>query len=224
MEIKKSNTTEKYLPYYEIYDKVILKMLPFYIEMHKEIVSLINREKKDKFNICELGFGTGTLTYRALMTFPNANLLGIDTLPENIEKAKEKLQKFKGFNYKKEKIQDLRLDKKYDFFISSLAIHHLSDEEKQQFFKKVYELLNNKGRLITGDLVKSPDEKEWHKYLVNNMGKEGEYRWQVHKQNKEDKPSTIEEQLKWLKEAGFKNVQFTKKWFNFYVFYGEKKL
>ena len=55
------------------------------------------------------------------------------------------------------------------------------------------------------------------------MGKEGEHRWQVHKNNKEDKPSTLEDQIVWLNQAGFDKIEIINKWFNFYVFYGEKQ-
>jgi tRNA (cmo5U34)-methyltransferase len=213
---------KKYKAYYEIYDKVVLKMMPFYPEMHEEMIRLISRKLQDKMDILEPGFGTGTLTYLIFKKFPNAKLIGIDNSNENIEKAKQKLKNFQGFSYRLEDMKSVDLGQKFDIVISALAIHHLSGEEKRHYFANVYKILKLKGRLIIGDIVKSTDEESWHQYLIKAMGSEGEYRWQRHKNNPDDKLSSIDDQLKWLKKSGFTKVEITKKWFNFYVFYGEK--
>lgn len=209
-------------PYYEIYDQVVLKMLPFYAEMHSEIINLINRKRNDEFRIYEPGFGTGTLTARALNAFPMAQIFGVDNLKKNIKKAEEKMRRRKNFSCRLGDFKKIGLDEKYDYIISALAVHHLNGAEKKNFFKKSYKALNAGGKIIIGDIVKSKDEEQWHKYLIESMGAEGEYRWQKHKSNQGDKPSKIESQLKWLKAAGYKKVRYTKKWFNFYVFCGEK--
>lgn len=208
--------------YYDIYDNLVLKMLPFYPEMHNIMVDLINRPHKDELTILEPGFGTGTLTYLILNTFPKAQVVGIDNSNENIDKAKVKLKSFSNFSYHVTNIQDYHPNQKYDFVLSALAIHHLSDKEKKQYFSNIYQSINTGGRFIIGDIVKSEDENDWHDYLVKEMGDEGEYRWDKHKNSSEDKPSTLEDQLSWLKEVGFTKVEVVKKWFNFYVFYGEK--
>lgn len=224
LKLRKSKMSKsaKYQDYYNVYDKVVLKMLPFYPEMHQTMINLINRSSKDEINVLEPGFGTGTLTYLIFQKFPQAKILGIDNSSENINKAKQKLVKFSGFDYWLGNIQDFHFNQKFDIVISALAIHHLSDKEKQQYLLEIFKTLKTGGRFIIGDIVKSEDEKDWHDYLVKEMGKEGEYRWKVHKSNPNDMPSTLESQLGWLKEAGFTKVKAVKKWFNFYVFYGEK--
>ena len=213
---------KKYKDYYDIYDEIVLKMLPFYPEMHQEMVRLINYSPEDKIEVLEPGFGTGSLTYLILKKFPRAKVLGIDNNSENVSKAKTKLKDFSGFTYKLGSFQNVGLDQKYDIVLSALAIHHLSDKEKLQYFSDIFQILKPGGRFIIGDIVKSEDEQEWHSYLVKTMGNEGEHRWQRHKNNPDDKPSTIDAQIKWLKKAGFTKVEATKKWFNFYVFHGEK--
>ncbi|MDP1884457.1 MAG: class I SAM-dependent methyltransferase [Candidatus Moranbacteria bacterium] len=211
-----------YKEYYEIYDQVVLKMLPFYSEMHADMTEQIAKEKTENLKILELGFGTGTLTYRIMNEYPNAEVLGVDNHEENIAKATEKLKDFLHFKSLKADFKSFETDELFDAVVSALSIHHLSDQEKQDYFKFIFEKLKAGGRFIIGDLVKSSDEEEWHKYLVDTMGEEGEHRWQVHKGNREDKPSTLEDQLLWLKQAGFDKIEVVNKWFNFYVFYGEK--
>lgn len=207
--------------YYEIYDELVVKMLPFYPEMHTEMVKLIDKTKNDEFTVLDLGFGTGTLTIRIFDAFTQVKVVGVDNSQSNIDKALPKL-KGKNFNYQLANFTDLDFKKlKFDRVVSALSIHHLSKKEKQEIFQKIYDTLPKGGRLIIGDIVKSPKEEEWHQDMVKNMGEEGEYRWQTHKNSKKDKPSTLAEQLKWLEEAGFKAI-VVKEWFNFNVFYGEK--
>lgn len=214
---------KQFKDYYEIYDQVVLKMLPFYAEMHKSMADLIGEYKGRKIDVLELGFGTGTLTYRILKEFPNAQVIGVDNNKENMEKSTEKLKQFANFSYIESDFKSFNAGKTFDTVISALSVHHLSDEEKQAFFKFIYDKLKSGGKFIIGDIVKSADEEEWHKFLVDTMGEEGEFCWQRHKNNKEDKPSTLEDQLLWLKQSGFDKIEVVNKWFNFYVFYGEKQ-
>jgi len=212
----------KFPDYYKNYDELILKMMPFYPEMHKIMIESINKPIDSKFEILELGFGTGTLTYLILRSFPKSDILGIDNNIENIEISQKRLKRFANFRYKVNNIVNYKPKIKFDIIISSLAIHHLTDKEKELFFKRAYELLNPNGRIIIGDIVRSPKAEDWHKYLIFNLGEEGKYRWKIHKNNPLDKPSTLKKQIKWLKEAGFNKIEVMKNWYNFYVFRGEK--
>jgi tRNA (cmo5U34)-methyltransferase len=198
-------------------------MLPFYPDMHRTMAGLINKKRKDVFDILEPGFGTGNLTLVLKRTFPHARILGIDNNKSNIKKALHKLGKFFKFQYVIGDFEKVQLRKKFDVVITALSVHHLSGREKKKYFLNVFNMLRPDGKLIIGDMVKSPEEQQWHKLLVRTMGEEGEYRWRVHKSNRNDKPSKIEEQLRWLRDAGFKRVSVAKKWFNFYVFSGEKQ-
>lgn len=43
-------------------------------------------------------------------------------------------------------------DRKFDFIISTYAIHHLSDEEKTDFIKLISGNLNSPGQILIGDI------------------------------------------------------------------------
>lgn len=210
------------MTYYGNYDSTALKFLPFYAEMHTEIIERINKRPDDKIKVLELGFGTGNLTERIFTSFPNVVITGLDNYQKNVDQALIKLRGY-NFNSKVQSFKDMSgLNDRFDFVVSSLAIHHLSATEKRDLFARVYEVLPRGGRFIIGDIVKSDKEKAWHNYLVENMGEEGEERWQTHKNNKDDKPSTLDRQILWLKQAGFEKVEVTAGWYNFNVFFGEK--
>ena len=221
MESKDKITTH-YRKYYDIYDHIVLKMFPFYIDMHSEMIKQITRNKNTQIKILELGFGTGTLTSRIIKTFPNTTIVGIDNSKKLLAEAVRKLNKSDRFIPINADINKLKTDKQFNIVISALAIHHLSGREKQSLFKKLFKVLLPGGKIIIGDIVKSPKAEAWHKYLVKTMGPEGEHRWQIHKNNPTDKPSTIHDQRTWLKQAGFDHITTVNNWFNFYVFYGQK--
>jgi hypothetical protein len=69
-----------------------------------------------------------------------------------------------------------------------LAVHHLDGPEKAGLFARVADVLaDDGGRLVVGDVVVPDDPAD----AVTPI--DGEY----------DKPSTIAEQLGWLRDAGF---------------------
>jgi tRNA (cmo5U34)-methyltransferase len=196
-------------------------MMPFYPEMHQCMVGQI-KPTKHPLKILELGCGTGALTYLLAKQFPSAQIVALDSSDEMVKKAKSKLGRNGNISYRTANIQDYDWDQKYDVVISALAIHHLSGEEKRDYFTKVFANLKPGGQFIIGDIAASPKEEEWHCYLVDAMGEEGEYRWQQHKNNPLDKPSSIEEHLLWLNMAGFSDIEVIKEWFNFIVISADK--
>jgi len=207
--------------YYKEYDSTILQILPFYPKMHQDMIGLIRKEPNENISILDVGSGTGTISAQILDKFPNAEVVGVDDGEINAKKA---ITRLNGRNFTS-LVGDLRrtgLDRKYNYVISALTLHHISEADKRKYFKKIHEILKKGGRFIIGDIVKSNEEEKWHQYLVDTLGNEGEKSWQLHKNNKYDQPSTLESQLKWLKDAGFAKVDLVDEWFNFKVFYGEK--
>ena len=125
MESKDKITTH-YRKYYDIYDHIVLKMFPFYIDMHSEMIKQITRNKNTQIKILELGFGTGTLTSRIIKTFPNTTIVGIDNSKKLLAEAVRKLNKSDRFIPINADINKLKTDKQFNIVISALAIHHLS--------------------------------------------------------------------------------------------------
>ena len=106
--------------------------------------------------------------------------------------------------------------------ISSLSIHHLTHEEKQDLFRKIYSVLRKPGFFINVDQIRGETDYVrklyWDHWLTQVRGKEpSEKKIQesIDRRTAYDQDALLADQLRWLGEAGFKNVDCVYK--NFFV-------
>jgi len=118
--------------------------------------------------------------------------------------------------------------RRFDLVVSSLSIHHLDDTEKMAFYKKVHDLLNDKGVFVNGDQFISrsaANEERIQKKWIEGIEKSGLgpfEKKQAYERMKIDRPATVENNIKWLEEAGFTDVELLYKYGPFGVICGSK--
>lgn len=218
----------------ENYERLIRKFIPQYNEIVETIVQLIPFSEKKKIKVLDLGIGSGNIALGILKKFPEAHLTGVDSSIEMISRAFDKLKKYKRRISLREMDFRHEIKGKFDLVVSNLAIHHLEDKEKRSLFKRIYKSLKKNGCFIMGDAIISKSEvlqeiydKHYLNYLEENVkgefdrfirGKGAYYkgRWP------DDRPATVDDQIKWLRRSGFKDVDCTWKRFNFAVVIGLK--
>ncbi|MDD5253648.1 MAG: class I SAM-dependent methyltransferase [Candidatus Nanoarchaeia archaeon] len=214
---------------YNDYDKLIQNLIPKYTEMHNLVVELVDFPKENKLSILDLGVGTGQTALSLLQKFPNAILDGIDISPKMIEQAKIRLKNFLNrITFSEQDIKDLQISRSYDACVAVLSIHHLNEKQKPELFRKIFDNLNENGVFAIGDIIKFDSEKvtkekeeEWRNFLIKNLGeKEGQYWFENYQE--EDLPSSVSNQLEWLRQAGFKEVKCIWEHMNYAVFFGRK--
>ncbi len=195
---------------YDYYDELIQKLIPKYNVMHFVAVNAIDFDPQKNIKFLDLGIGTGKTSETLLNGFPNARVHGIDLALKMLEQAKINLNEF-GDRITFEESDMIKLNgfEKYDGCIGILSIHHLTDDQKSDLFKKVFTTLNKGGIFVIGDIIKFDTEKgthekeqKWKKFLVRGLGEEKGNFW-FKNYLEEDIPSSISQQVKWLKEAGF---------------------
>ena len=136
--------------------------------------------------VLELGTGTGETARRVLELHPLATFVGVDASAEMLERAEavlptERVELLVG------RLEDPLPEGPFDVVVSALAVHHLDGVGKADLFTRAREVLAPGGRLVVGDVVVPEDPDD----AVTPI--DGDY----------DKPSTVEEQLGWLRDAGF---------------------
>jgi tRNA (cmo5U34)-methyltransferase len=91
----------------------------------------------------------------------------------------------------------------FDVVVSGLVIHHLSDERKRALFGEIHELLAPDGVFANLDLVASatPQQHERFRRAIGRV-----------KDDPTDQLAGLCEQLKWLRAAGFAEVDCHFKW------------
>jgi putative AdoMet-dependent methyltransferase len=135
---------------------------------YKKVLNHIYNEvrKKNKATVLDIGFGTGVLTTELYNA--GSCIVGIDFSSNMIEIAKQKMPQALLINWDLTKgLPDIIRNNRFDYIISTYAIHHLSDEEKIIFIKSLIPLLNEKGKILIGDVsfeTRSELEKCKEKY------------------------------------------------------------
>ncbi|WP_177168022.1 class I SAM-dependent methyltransferase [Marininema mesophilum] len=198
--------------------------------MKNTFLQLLSKKEEEEFRVVELGCGPGWLSKSILETFPKAEVVALDGSKQMLEHAREKMEHFKSrVTFDLFRLEELDwidpLDQQVDCFVSSLVIHHLDDEEKKEFFQRLYDALLPGGALIIADVMKANSKSlanywadEWEK-IVQEQSMElfGDLRgldvfikekWNMYHfpDDPADKPSLLSDQLRWLEQAGFKGV------------------
>lgn len=211
------------------YDACCSKVVPMNDEIHNIIVDSIPFDRKSKLKILDLGVGTGLGALKILNEFPNSQLTGIDFSSKMISRARERLRIF-GNRVKliEADFNKINLPEKYDVIVSAIAIHNSNEIHQKNLMREIFSHLNNNGCFLNGDFAKTKSKflnkklDEFYKeYLKNNLRGEELKVWSHHAFN-EDKPIALEDQLLWMKEAGFREIECIWRFQNLAVYYGLK--
>lgn len=213
------------------FDEIILILIPDYLRMVTALVAALPFARETQIRVVDLGCGTGTIAKAILEAFPNALVTCIDLAENMVAVAKSKLAAYAGVEYIIGDFASLSFNRTYDVVVSSLALHHLvTDLEKRQFYKRVFEALRSGGVFYNADVVLGSSEflqgvymREWRRFMSRNLpASEVDETW-IPKYYAEDRPAKLMDQLDWLGDIGFADVDVLLKTYNFAVYGGAKK-
>ena len=212
------------------FDSQIIKIIPYYEQMITALIDSVQFKPFAAIRIIDLGCGTGTVAKRLGDKFPNSTIVCLDIASKMIEIAKYKMSGRKNTEFIVGDFSKIEFKEPFDVVVSSLALHHIqTDEEKKEFYTKIYKVLTNSGQFLNADVVLATTDYQqninmnrWIDYMNKSVPMdEIQQRWlPAHKT--EDRPSILMNQLKWLDEIGFENVDVIWKYYNFSVYGGVK--
>ena len=177
-------------------------------------------------HVVELGAGGGTLAKTVLDRFPACSYTALDGSETMLERLREALG---GYGDRAAVRRFMLEDKGWrrdlprplDAVLASLVLHHLSAEGKRELFRDVAMRLEVGGALLIADIVEPANDRaravfaeQWNEAIVNQTGEEGlrffrKSKWNYYELgaiDPYDKPSPLAAQLRWLEEAGFREV------------------
>src|SRR3990172_2463957 len=126
---------------------------------------------KPNNNILDLGCGDGIVIYELLKIDDSIEATLIDGSEDMLNKAKDRLKESENLHFIQASFQEIinkNIDlQRHDFIISSLAIHHLTMEEKTALFKTIYSHLNVDGYFLNIDVILAPSDalEQWYLLL-----------------------------------------------------------
>jgi tRNA (cmo5U34)-methyltransferase len=212
------------------YDEWIKKALPGYDDIFSAALALMPFDRETPLRILDLGAGTGLFSAHVLQKFPRAHFTLYDVADQMLAGARARFQAYpEQFEYILGDYRTLTVTSEFDLVISSLSIHHLSDLEKRALFNALPARLRPAGRLVNVDQIRAETpylrELYWARWLsqVTQSGASAEQiRESRERRLAYDQEASLADQLRWLQEAGFTDVDCVYKNFFVGVFLGIK--
>lgn len=153
--------------------------IPVFDELQDETVKAT--EDVAASEILELGVGTGETAKRVLAVHRDAQLVGID--------ESEAMLAASGLDadLRISRLEDPLPEGQFDLVVSCLAVHHLDAAGKRDLFRRVAAVLRPGGRFVLADVVVPERENDAVTPTTPDF----------------DRPDRLDDQLDWLREAGF---------------------
>jgi SAM-dependent methyltransferase len=178
---------------------------------------LLDLIPKTAQRVLDLGTGDGRTMALVRIDRPHAQGVALDFSPTMLAAARER---FSG----QPKVQVIQhnLDEslpnlgKFDVVVSSFAIHHCTDQRKQQLYAEIHAALEEDGVFCNLEHV-SAGSAALHQRFLTALG------ITAADEDPSNKCRDVETQLQWLREIGFVEVDCHWKWLELALFGGVKK-
>jgi tRNA (cmo5U34)-methyltransferase len=163
--------------------------------------------------ILDLGCGDGRLTALALAVYPESTALCVDMSPPMLAAAQERFADDERVELVTHNLDDpLPFDGPFDAILTSLAVHHVTDERKVTLYAEIAQLLAPGGVFCNLEIVRSPTQA-LHDQWRDEMGA---------RDDPADRLADMTSQLTWISAAGLENVDCIWKWRSLALLRGER--
>lgn len=207
--------------------------VPARAEQTSALLQLLPAEAGEEFRVIELAAGEGALAEIILETFPHCHYLALDGSEAMRAYMQQRLARFgerleiRPFELA-ESTWRAELSGQVRCVLSSLCIHHLDDGGKRQLFHDMFKHLELGGALLLADIILPANQRIANFFALQydkvvreqSLEVRGDlsgfeefqqqtwnyFRYDYGKPDLYDKPSLLSEQLRWLQEVGFRQV------------------
>jgi tRNA (cmo5U34)-methyltransferase len=211
----------------ETYDSERRRLVPCFEELYGTTADLVSRCVGSNPRVLDLGAGTGILSATILERVPSARLTLLDASADMLRKAAARLAQCQPKILHRSLAAELPPGP-FDAVVSALAIHHLSDEEKRLLYGRILNVLSPGGLFANAEQVGGKTDRlqklfeATHLDASRKLGSSEVEIADAIERMKFDKCATVADQLAWLEQAGYRDVECFLRWFRFAVFGGWK--
>jgi ubiquinone/menaquinone biosynthesis C-methylase UbiE len=193
--------------------------------------------------ILDLGCGDGIVGAAARQHWPDAVLTLLDFSPSMLQAARERMGKENSTRFVQADfgqpawIETVGRDQCFDIILSAYAIHHQEDNRKRTLYAELFELLSTGGVFINIEHVSSAtsaiaaindilfvDTIEHHQRSQGSTASRDEIanRYYFRPDKAANRLAPVEQQLTWLRDIGFADVDCFFKVLELAVFGGRR--
>jgi cyclopropane fatty-acyl-phospholipid synthase-like methyltransferase len=164
--------------------------------------------------ILDLGTGNGHVTRMLLDAYPDSSALCVDLSDDMLRAATERFAGEARVTLSQHDFDDpLDFAGPFDAIVSSLAVHHVSDDRKRTLYAEAAALLAPGGVFANLDIVASPTQALHDRWRAE-MGA---------RDDASDVLRDVESQLQWLRDAGLDDVDCIWKWRSLALMRGQRR-
>ena len=216
------------------YDAVRRNLVPcfdgFYGSALDAIADWAGARASTTLDVLDLGAGTGLFSAMVMTRLPHARLHLVDVSDAMLAQAR---QRFAGaaesnLSFEVRDYADGSLGGPWDLVVSALSIHHLDDGAKRSLFARVFDALRPTGLFVNAEQVLGPTpaaearyRRLWDEQVLGSGVDRSEYERAVERML-HDRCATLGDQLEWMREAGFTEVDCAFKQWRFAVYFGTR--
>jgi tRNA (cmo5U34)-methyltransferase len=211
------------------YDRARRKLVPCFDDFYGTALELVPFLPDDRIEALDLGAGTGLLSALIADKFRKARLTLFDFTPEMLTIARKRLKDAgRRLRYVTADFSAAVRSERYDVVVSALAIHHLPESGKRRLFADIFKYLKPGGVFINADQVAGETDsierrmrESWIRRVREMKVAERDLQAALERM-KADLPSTVGQQIGWMREAGFIEVHCAYRNLIFAVFSGAR--
>jgi tRNA (cmo5U34)-methyltransferase len=163
--------------------------------------------------ILDIGAGTGLLSALMLQKFPEAHITLLDISENMLDVARQRFSGQGNIFYRAADYSSAELEGPWDIVCSALSIHHLAPEDKHRLFERIFSALKSGGLFINADQAEGETTyfrqkylDYWNEFLNDGPLSKGEYTEILRRRDTLDRNDKLSEQLQWLHDCGFSDV------------------
>jgi len=191
------------------YDTDRAKLIPCNDAFYRKAIELV---PAGALRILDLGAGSGILSELVRRHHPAARVHLLDFSAAMLDRARTRLAGDDMVSFEVADYSTAPLGEGWDAIVSALSIHHLEDEDKRKLFTRIVTALKPGGIFINAEQVAGPTphlEETYKRLWLEQVRAAGATEQQIKDslyRQAEDRSSSVEDQLQWMREAGFLDV------------------
>ncbi len=191
------------------YDPARRKLIPCFDRFYAAALELL---PTDATRVLELGAGTGLFSAFLRERMPAAQLHLVDVTEAMLEQARARLAGDPRVTMEAGDYSVVELGTAWDVVGSALSIYHLEHAAKRTLFARIFAALRPGGVPVNADQVAGPTDELEHAYVqrwlaaVRACGASDKQVEESLYRQREDRRASVEAQTRWMREAGFADV------------------